>query len=78
MAKTWKEKVEDRTETLGRRPSFEELMEMAQTHTMTADEREAQRESWVVGELMLANPSLTRVEAVQRYRKASRASRSPA
>lgn len=34
---------------------------------MTAEEQEAQRRSWVVSELMLEHPEITREEAIRRY-----------
>jgi hypothetical protein len=38
-------------------------------HVMTKAERDAQRESWVVGEMMIEHPEMTRDEALRVYRK---------
>jgi hypothetical protein len=50
-------------------PEFDALLERAKNHVMTKVERDAQRESWVVGEMMLEHPEMTREEAVLIYRK---------
>ena len=50
-------------------PELDALLERARSHIMTKEERDAQRESWVVGEMMIEHPEMTRDEAVQRYRK---------
>lgn len=44
-------------------PSLAALIERARNHTMTKAERDAQRRSYVRGELMLAHPEMTRDEA---------------
>lgn len=45
------------------RPLLDRLIAAARNHVMTAAERQAQRRSWVLGELMLAYPEMTRGEA---------------
>lgn len=44
--RTWRQKVEDLTKELEREPTMDELLDMARTHTMNAEEIQAQRESW--------------------------------
>lgn len=49
--------------TLGRapmRPDLEALIERARHHVMTPEEKRAQRRSWVIGEMMLEHPEMTR------------------
>ena len=41
------------------------LIERLKDHVMTPGERHAQRRSWVIGELMLTHPEMTRDEAAQ-------------
>jgi hypothetical protein len=48
-------------------PELDALLAKARTYVMTADERAAQRKSWVVGEMMLEHPDMTREEAVRVY-----------
>ncbi len=48
-------------------PELDALLAKAKDYVMTAEEREAQRESWVVGEMMLAHPEMTRERAKQIY-----------
>ncbi|MFC3206907.1 hypothetical protein [Aquamicrobium soli] len=43
------------------------LLEKAKNHVMTKPEREAQRRSWVVGEMMLSHPEMSREEANRIY-----------
>ena len=45
------------------RPELDALIERARNHVMTKEERDAQRRSWVRGELMLEHPEMTREEA---------------
>lgn len=52
---------------------LDELIRQAATHVMTPQEVAAQRESWVVGEMMLQDERLTREEAVARYRQVAKA-----
>jgi len=51
-------------------PKLLELLAKARDHVMTAEEKEAQRMSWVIGELMLSDSSLTREKAIERYKRA--------
>lgn len=44
-----------------------DLLEKVKGYRMTPEERRAQRRSWVIGELMLANPEMTRDEACAIY-----------
>lgn len=48
-------------------PELDALLERTKGYVMTPAEREAQRESWVVGEMMLAHPEMTREEAKHIY-----------
>ena len=48
-------------------PGLAQLLERARSHVMTREEREAQRKSWVIGELMLERPKMTREEAERLY-----------
>lgn len=50
-----------------KRPHLEQLLERARNHVMTREECETQRKSWVVGELMLDRPEITRDEAERLY-----------
>ena len=45
------------------------LLEEAAKHKMTPEEIEAQRRSWVVGELMIEYPEMTHEEAIDLYEK---------
>jgi len=45
------------------RPELRALLEAAKNHIMTPEERWAQRRSWVLGEIMLADPNLSRENA---------------
>lgn len=49
MTITWQERVQGLQSSLGRTPSLDELLTLSRTHTMTPDEVEAQRQSWVRG-----------------------------
>lgn len=44
-------------------PDLEALLERARNHVMTPAEIAAQRRSWVIGELMLAHPEMSRPQA---------------
>lgn len=57
---TWRDKVIALTERLGRKPTLPELLEVARSYVMTPEEKRAQRKSWIVGQLMLSNPMMTR------------------
>lgn len=46
---TWIERIRNLTNALGREPTLEELLVVASIHTMTPEEVEAQRQSWVRG-----------------------------
>jgi hypothetical protein len=46
---------------------FARLLRRAQEHVMTKGELERQRRSWVIGELLLSNPHLTRQQAELLY-----------
>lgn len=46
------------------------LLETARQHQLSPEEIEAQRRSWVIGEIMLDDPSLTRDEAEALYDRA--------
>ena len=48
-------------------PELLDLIERARNHVMTKEERDAQRKSWVIGNLMLDHPDMTRDEAVAIY-----------
>lgn len=50
-------------------PELLELLERAKHHKMTPAEKAAQRQSWVVGEMMLEHPEMTRDEAVAIYNR---------
>lgn len=43
------------------------LLEKTRDHVMTKEERAAQRKSWVIGEMMLEHPEMTRDEAAAIY-----------
>lgn len=47
------------------------LLESAKSHVMTKEERDAQRKSWVIGEMMLEHPEMTREDAEYIYSKAT-------
>ena len=51
-------------------PELTALLERAKSHVMTPEERDAQRFSWVLGEMMLSHPEWTREEAVAFVSKA--------
>lgn len=43
---TWAERIANLTKALGRKPTLEECLEVAQIHQLTPAEIEAQRQSW--------------------------------
>lgn len=49
MAITWADRVANLTEALGRKPSLDELLDVAQIHQMTPAEIDAQRQSFICG-----------------------------
>jgi hypothetical protein len=49
MAITWVERMANLRNALGRRPTLQEALEVAQIHEMTPGEVDAQRRSWVRG-----------------------------
>lgn len=51
------------------RPELTALLERARHHKMTPEEKAAQRRSWVVGEMMLEHPEMTREEADAIYNR---------
>lgn len=51
------------------RPELDRLLEAARNHVMTPDEIRAQRKSWVIGEMMLEHPDMTREQAEAIYNK---------
>ena len=57
------------TRTKPTSPELIALIEKARAHVMTKDEKDAQRKSWVVGELMLEHLDMTRAEAEAIYQK---------
>lgn len=65
-----------RMKPLADRPELTELLAKSRAiyEAMTPEQKRemhrAQRESWVVGELMLEHPEMTRDEAVAAYRRA--------
>lgn len=46
---TWAERIGNLTKALGRKPTLNEMLEVATIHEMTPEEIEAQRQSWVRG-----------------------------
>ncbi len=44
-------------------PELLALLEKARSHVMTPEERRHQRRSWVIGEMMLEHPDMTREQA---------------
>lgn len=53
------------------RPELRKWLDRARSHKMTAGEIASQRRSWVIGEMMLANPELTHDQAEAIYDRAS-------
>lgn len=50
-------------------PKLDALLEWARNHVMTKEEIAAQRKSWVIGNMMLDHPEMTRERAEELYRK---------
>lgn len=50
-------------------PELLALLERAKSHVMTKAERDAQRKSWVIGEMMLEHLKMTREYAEAIYAK---------
>jgi hypothetical protein len=50
-------------------PTLLAALERAKNHVMTAEEKGAQRKSWVIGEFMLEHPEATREYAEEIYAK---------
>jgi hypothetical protein len=48
-------------------PTLEKLLEWAKGYVMSPEEREAQRRSWVIGEMMLEHPEMSREYAEMIY-----------
>jgi hypothetical protein len=55
---TWRERVANLRVSLGRDPTLQELLEVNAIHTMTPDEVQAQRESWVRAMRSTGDPRL--------------------
>ena len=51
------------------KPELLELLKKAKDHVMTAEEKAAQRKSWVIGNFMLDHPDATREYAEEIYAK---------
>lgn len=49
MSITWADRMHNLRTALGRRPTLQEALEVAQIHQMTPEEIDAQRRSWVRG-----------------------------
>jgi len=47
--------------------TLDELLALARNHVMTKEEKDAQRKSWVVGEMMLSHLQMSREEAGRIY-----------
>lgn len=48
-------------------PELDALLAWAKTYVMTREEIAAQRKSWVIGEMMLEHPEMTREHAERIY-----------
>lgn len=68
---TWKEKVAQLS-AAGVELDLPTLLALARTHEITEEEREEQRQSWVVGQLLLANPKMRRSRAEALYADAKK------
>ena len=69
---TWNERVANLAEALGRKPTLAELLDLASMYEMTDEEKRAQRRSWVVGEMLIEHPDMTREEAERHVDRAMR------
>ena len=54
------------------REELHRLFERASRYEITSEERRAQRRSWVVSEMMLAHPTMTRDEVERLYEEVTR------
>lgn len=54
------------------RPELDALFEQARAHKMTKAERDAQGKSWVIGEMLLEHPEMTREYVERIYKEVSR------
>jgi hypothetical protein len=52
-------------------PAIDALLRAALKRPMSKDEIAAQRKSWVIGEMMLSHPDMTREEAERIYSEVS-------
>jgi hypothetical protein len=52
-------------------PELDRLLAESKNHVMTKDELRAQRKSWVIGEMMIEHPEMTREEAERIYNDAA-------
>lgn len=66
---TFREKI-SQIRAAGVEIGLAELVAFALTHEVTEEEREEQRQSWVVSELMLSNPKLRKNRAESLYKEA--------
>ena len=48
-------------------PELDALLLATKDKRMTKEERDAQRKSWVIGEMLLSNPDMSREEALRIY-----------
>lgn len=44
-------------------PHLPAMLDRAARHQMTPEEQRAQRRSWVIGEMLIAHPEMTRADA---------------
>lgn len=63
---SWKAKVQA-LRASGIEPDLPTLIALARTHQWSAEEMEASRRSWVIGEMMLRDPNLRRSRAEALY-----------
>lgn len=71
MSQAWKEKI-TALKAAGIEPDLSTLIALAKTHEMSLEEREEQRKSWVVGQLLLSNPEMRRKRAEALYDEAKK------
>lgn len=69
MSQTWKEKIEG-LKAAGVELDLPTLLALAKTHEMTPEEYREQRRSWVIGNLLLSNPSMRRDRAERLVKEA--------
>lgn len=53
---TWRDRVVNLTKALGRKPTLEELLAIAEIHQMTPEEIKEQRESFTRGMMPTGDP----------------------